>query len=159
GIIHRDLKPDNIMIDADGEPIVMDFGLARRVDDDIQLTTPGRILGTPAYMSPEQVESDPDKIGPATDVYSLGVILYQMLTGPLPFKGSLTSVLHQIASVEPPRPSAVNAEVGADSLLEKVCVKLMAKSAAARYASMAELAQTLEQGFASAPAPAPKRSF
>jgi serine/threonine protein kinase len=92
GIIHRDLKPDNIMIDTDGEPIVMDFGLARRVDEDIQLTTPGRILGTPAYMSPEQVEGDPEKIGPATDIYSLGVILYQMLTDRLPFKGSLTAV-------------------------------------------------------------------
>lgn len=159
GIIHRDLKPDNIMIDTDGEPIVMDFGLARKVDDDIQLTTPGRILGTPAYMSPEQVEGDPEKIGPATDIYSLGVILYHMLTNRLPFKGSLTSVLHQIASVQPERPSSVNPEVGVDSPLEKVCVKLMSKSAAERYASMAELAQALEDGFTRAEAPPPKQSF
>src|SRR5262249_21203278 len=66
GIIHRDLKPENIMIDTDGEPIVMDFGLARRVDDDIQVTAPGKLLGTPAYMSPEQVDGDPAKIGPPT---------------------------------------------------------------------------------------------
>jgi serine/threonine protein kinase len=159
GIIHRDLKPDNIMIDLDGEPIVMDFGLARRVDDDIQLTTPGRLLGTPAYMSPEQVEGDSDKIGLATDIYSLGVILYQILTDRLPFKGSLTSVLRQIANEDPERPSAINAQLGADSLLEKVCLKLMAKSPADRYASMAELAQTLEDGFTRVEAPPAKRSL
>ena len=90
-IIHRDLKPANVMIDPDGEPIVMDFGLARRVDDEILITAPGKILGTPAYMSPEQVEGDASNIGPATDIYSLGVILYQMLTGRLPFQGSLLS--------------------------------------------------------------------
>jgi serine/threonine protein kinase len=147
GIIHRDLKPDNIMIDSDGEPVVMDFGLARRFDDDIHLTTPGRILGTPAYMSPEQVEGDPKKIGPATDIYSLGVILYQLLAGRLPFKGSLTAVLRQIGSEAPPRPSTVNPNLAADSPLEPICLKMMAKSPADRYAGMADVVQALEKAF------------
>src|SRR5262249_31883330 len=98
GIVHRDIKSEKIMIDADGEPIVMDFGLAKRLDDDIHMTRPGRLVGSPAYMSPEQVEADPAKIGPATDIYSLGVVLYEMLTGQMPFRGSLTSVLRQIIS-------------------------------------------------------------
>src|SRR5262249_41417762 len=103
-IVHRDLKPDNILLDRDGEPVVMDFGLARRFDEDTHLTAPGRLLGTPGYMSPEQVDGDPKKMGPVSDVYSLGVILYQMLTGRLPFQGSLTSILRQIASAEPTPP-------------------------------------------------------
>jgi serine/threonine protein kinase len=147
GIIHRDLKPDNIMIDGDGEPVVMDFGLARRVDDDIQITVAGKLLGTPAYMSPEQVECDPKTIGPATDIYSLGVVLYQLLTGQLPFRGSLTSVLRQIGSVDPPRPSAVRVELAAGSPLERICLKMMAKAPADRYPSMAEVAQALEEAF------------
>jgi serine/threonine protein kinase len=147
GIIHRDLKPDNIMVDPDGEPVVMDFGLARRFDEDVHLTTPGRLLGTPAYMSPEQVDGDPKKIGPATDVYSLGVILYQMLTGRLPFKGSLTSVIRQIASEAPPRPSALNPNLPADCPLERVCLKMMAKSPADRCSCMTEVAQALEPIF------------
>jgi serine/threonine protein kinase len=144
GIIHRDLKPENIMIDADGEPIVMDFGLARKVDDDIQLTTPGRLLGTPAYMSPEQVDGDPAKIGPATDIYSLGVILYRLLTGRLPFQGSFTSVLRQIASEEPPRPSAVSPELAGNSKMERLCLQMMAKAPADRPASMADVHGALE---------------
>jgi serine/threonine protein kinase len=146
GIIHRDLKPDNIMIDKDGEPVVMDFGLARRMDDDIQLTTPGRILGTPAYMSPEQVEGDPKKIGPPTDIYSLGVILYQVLTGRLPFRGSLTSVLRQIGSETPARPSTIIPEL-AESALEVICLKMMAKCPMERPVSMSEVAVELEKAF------------
>ena len=144
GIIHRDLKPDNIMIDDDGEPIVMDFGLARRVDEDAQVTMSGMIIGTPAYMSPEQVEGDPRKIGPSTDIYSLGVVFYQMLTSRLPFRGSLTSILRQIGSEPPARPSALNSEIGEDSPLERICLKMMAKSPEERYASMAEVAAALE---------------
>ena len=144
GIIHRDLKPDNIMIDDEGEPIVMDFGLARRVDDDAQVTMSGVIIGTPAYMSPEQVEGDPRKIGPATDIYSLGVILYQMLTGRIPFKGSLTSILRQIGCELPPKPSTLNPDLGDDSALERICLKMLAKSPADRYASMAEVVRALD---------------
>jgi serine/threonine protein kinase len=142
GIIHRDLKPDNIMIDRDGEPIVMDFGLARRVDD-LMVTLPGTVLGTPAFMSPEQVEGDARKIGPATDIYSLGVILYLLLAGRLPFQGSLTAVLRQIGDAHPARPSSFNEALGDDSPLEKICLKMMAKSAADRFASMAEVAEAL----------------
>jgi len=144
GIIHRDLKPDNIMIDGDGDPIVMDFGLARHVDEQSQVTVAGTLLGTPAYMSPEQVEGIAQNIGPLSDIYSLGVILYQMLAGRLPFLGSLTSMLCKIVSEEPTRPSAVNPEIGEDSHLERVCLKMMAKKPAERFQSMADIAAALE---------------
>jgi serine/threonine protein kinase len=145
GIIHRDLKPDNIMIDLDGDPIVMDFGLARRVNDDAQVTVAGVILGTPAFMSPEQVDGNSKLIGPPTDIYSLGVILYYMLTGHLPFKGSLTSILNQIGTKQPAKPSAINAEIGEGSPLEQICLKMMAKLPCDRFASMAEVAQAIEK--------------
>jgi serine/threonine protein kinase len=145
GIMHRDLKPANIMIDRDGEPIVMDFGLARKVDEDTNLTTPGNILGTPAYMSPEQVDGDPEKIGHATDIYSLGVVLYQMLTGRVPFEGTLTSVLNKIAHEPPKRPSVLSMTIPADAPLERICLKMMAKSSAARYPTMAAVAEALDE--------------
>jgi serine/threonine protein kinase len=109
-------------------------------------------------MSPEQVEGDPTKIGPATDIYSLGVVLYQLLTGRLPFRGSLTSVLVQIGGDEPPRPSVVRPELGAGSPLEHICLRMMAKAPADRYPSMAEVAQAVEEAFsprAEAPAAPP----
>jgi serine/threonine protein kinase len=143
GIIHRDLKPDNIMMDADGEPIVMDFGLARRLDDKVQVTLAGRILGTPAYMSPEQAEGDSKKIGPCSDQYSLGVVLFEMLTGRVPFEGTLTSVLRQIGSDPPPKPSSLAPEIGEGSLVERVCLKMMAKSPEDRYPSVAAVAEAL----------------
>jgi serine/threonine protein kinase len=148
GIIHRDLKPDNIMIDQDGDPIVMDFGLARRIDDDAQVTLPGVILGTPAFMSPEQVDGNPKMIGLSTDIYSLGIILYQMLTGRLPFQGSVTSILRQIGSQTPSKPSAINREIGEDSPLERICLKMIAKSTVDRYSSMAEVITALDASFA-----------
>jgi serine/threonine protein kinase len=159
GIIHRDLKPDNIMVDTDGEPVIMDFGLARRVDDDVRLTAAGRILGTPAYMSPEQVEGNPEKIGPGSDIYSLGVILYEMLTGRLPFRGSFTAVLRQVVGQEPPRPSAVNPALGEGSTLERICLRLLAKSPADRHASMAEVVQALDEAFPRSPLPVTRPSL
>jgi serine/threonine protein kinase len=147
GIMHRDLKPANLMIDSDGEPIVMDFGLARKVDEDTQVTTPGKILGTPAYMSPEQVEGDPKHIGHATDIYSLGVVVYQMLTGRVPFQGSFTSILRKISSEQPQKPSAINVAIAADSALERICLKMMAKAPADRFPTMAAVAEAIEEAF------------
>jgi len=136
GVIHRDLKPDNVMVDTDGEPVIMDFGLARRLDDEIRLTAAGEISGTPAYMSPEQVRGNPDEIGPQSDVYSLGVVLYEMLTGTVPFQGQLMSVLHKVVNEAPAPPSSVQPALPAGAPLEQICLKMMAKSKSERYESM-----------------------
>jgi serine/threonine protein kinase len=99
-IIHRDLKPANVMLSQVGEPIVMDFGLARHLaSSDIRLTAAGMVLGTPAYIAPEQIGAEPDALHPNCDVYSLGAMLYEMLTGTLPFHGSANEVLRQIEIV------------------------------------------------------------
>ncbi len=140
GVIHRDLKPANIMIDERGQPKVVDFGLARR-EQDITLTGHGIVMGTPAYMSPEQVSGRP--VSPATDVYSLGVILYQMLTGRLPFQGTLTQLTYLIVHQEPEPPSNLRSDL--DPRLETICRKAMAKDPVRRYGSMAELAGALEE--------------
>ena len=96
GIVHRDLKPANVMINHRKEPIITDFGLANWILGRTRLTQMGMMLGTPSYMAAEQVAGNLDAIGPATDIYSLGVILYEMLTGRLPFEGPVTAVLGQI---------------------------------------------------------------
>ena len=144
GVIHRDLKPDNVMINQRNQPVIMDFGLARQVKrGDIRLTQTGDLMGTPAYMSPEQVEGDPQAMGTSCDIYSLGVILYELLTGHLPFEGSVASVLGQIVQVEPAAPSTHRADVDAE--LEAICLKAMAKKPEERYASMQELANALAE--------------
>jgi serine/threonine protein kinase/formylglycine-generating enzyme required for sulfatase activity len=136
GIVHRDLKPANIMVDTSGEPIIMDFGLARQASqgDDIRLTQTGNILGTPAFMSPEQVKGEPGKIGPPTDQYSLGVILYELLTAQLPFRGSVMAVMGQILTKEPSPPSQLRADL--DVRIEAVCLKMMAKNPSERFRSL-----------------------
>ncbi|MCI0465275.1 MAG: PEGA domain-containing protein [Gemmataceae bacterium] len=142
GIIHRDLKPSNVMMNNRGEPVVMDFGLARRIDQDVRLTSPGAVLGTPAYMSPEQVRGDL-QIGPRSDIYSLGVMLYEMLAGQVPFRGPVGGILHQILNEKPRPPHELRADL--DPQLEAVCLKAMAFDAADRYATMAEFAEALDR--------------
>jgi serine/threonine protein kinase len=143
GVVHRDLKPANIMVDKKGEPIIMDFGLAHQVrrNEDVRLTQTGNILGTPAFMSPEQVEGELDKIGPSTDQYSLGVILYELLTGQLPFRGSIMAVMGQILTKEPPPPSQLRPDL--DPRIEAVCLKMMAKNPSDRFASLKTVADEL----------------
>ncbi|HXY34934.1 MAG TPA: SUMF1/EgtB/PvdO family nonheme iron enzyme [Planctomycetaceae bacterium] len=143
GIVHRDLKPANIMVDSQGEPVIMDFGLAQqiRTGEDVRLTQTGTILGSPAYMSPEQVEGDPSKVGPAADQYGLGVILYELLTGKVPFEGSLTAVMGQILAREPMPPSRFRP--GLDPRIDAVCLKMLAKNPADRFLSLAAVAAEL----------------
>jgi serine/threonine protein kinase len=142
GIIHRDLKPANIMVNRRGEPVVMDFGLARRsTSEDARLTRTGIALGTPAYMAPEQAQGDLTAMGPGCDIYSLGVVLYEMLTGQLPFTGSPLSVMAQLVSDAPPRPSTKRP--GLDPRLETICLRAMARQISDRYTSMDDFASAL----------------
>lgn len=144
GIVHRDLKPANIMINRQGEPVIVDFGLARRADaEDVTLTRLGELLGTPAYMSPEQVEGNSEKIGPASDLYSLGVILFELLTGRRPYQGSAASVLAQILRDEAPPPSKFRA--GLDLRIDSICCRLMARQPSDRYGSGIALSESLGQ--------------
>jgi class 3 adenylate cyclase/predicted Ser/Thr protein kinase/uncharacterized protein HemY len=145
GVVHRDLKPANILIDRRGEPVIMDFGLARRFHlgaDEARLTSPGLLMGTPAYMPPEHVNAVPDAPGRAGDIYSLGVILYELLTGRCPFLGPVGVVLAQIATDDPTPPSRLRA--GLDPAFEAVCLRALAKKPEQRFASMAEFAGALE---------------
>ena len=143
GVVHRDLKPANIMINQRLQPVIMDFGLARRSGgSDSHLTAVGAVMGTPAYMSPEQVAGDQQKIGPATDIYALGVILYEMLAGRLPFDGSVGEVFSQIATQDPPSLSELRHDL--DPQLAEVCLKALNKPIEERFTSMAEFADALQ---------------
>jgi serine/threonine protein kinase len=153
GVIHRDLKPSNIMMVGGQGPVVMDFGLAKQVrQQDQTLTQAGAALGTPAYMPPEQVNGDLERMGPASDVYSLGVILYELLTGRLPFEGTMAAIYGQILYAEPPSPSAL--VTGLNPALDAICQKAMAKASTDRYPSMKAFAGALTEFLRSIPATA-----
>jgi serine/threonine protein kinase len=142
GVIHRDLKPSNIMVVARRHLMIMDFGLAWRVGtEDARLTKHGTILGTPAYMSPEQLSGNLAAIGPRCDIYSLGVILYELLTARRPFEGPTTAVMAQVLFKDPKPPSVHRPEL--DGALEAICLQAMAKKPEDRPRTMAELAKAL----------------
>ena len=144
GVIHRDLKPANVLIDQTGQPKVTDFGLARRLDGDSNLTGTGQILGTPAYMPPEQASGKTDEIGPLADVYSVGAILYCLITGRPPFQGSgPLETLRHVVEKEAVAPRSLNPDVPKD--LETICLKCLQKDQNRRYQSAAELSAELER--------------
>ncbi|MCA9216604.1 MAG: serine/threonine protein kinase [Planctomycetales bacterium] len=142
GILHRDLKPSNVLIDRNNQSRVTDFGLAKRVEDRSDLTQTGQILGTPSYMSPEQASGDQSQIGPATDIYSLGAILYETLTGQPPFRApNQLDTLMAVIEQEPVPPRRVNRQLPRD--LETIALKCLEKDPQQRYASAGELSDDL----------------
>ncbi len=142
GVVHRDLKPANVMIDRSGEPILMDFGLAWMVHEtDSRVTLSGAIIGTPAYMSPEQAEGVAEKIGAAADIYSLGAIFYELLAGRPIHSGSVTHVLFKLRHDAPIRPREIRSDV--DPMLEAICLKAISRRPEDRFATAAEFAEAL----------------
>jgi TolB-like protein/tRNA A-37 threonylcarbamoyl transferase component Bud32/Tfp pilus assembly protein PilF len=144
GILHRDLKPGNILLDGRGEPLVSDFGLAKWLDTSSHLTRTLTIFGTPGYIAPEQVNGSAGKLGPASDVYSLGAILFDLLTGRPPFLGENALKVIQQAS-EKPAPKLRTLVPGLDRDLETICSKCLEREAGARYRSAGDLAEDLER--------------
>ncbi len=142
GIVHRDMKPQNVLLTKDGRPMVTDFGLAKHADHQDGLTVTGQFVGTPSFMAPEQAHGRLDEIGPLSDVYGLGAVLYYLLTGRPPFHtGSIAETLKQVIECEPVSPRRLNPEISRD--LETICLKCLEKEASKRYASAQDVADDL----------------
>jgi eukaryotic-like serine/threonine-protein kinase len=155
GIIHRDLKPSNVMFGSDGIPKITDFGLAKRLEEE-GYTETGQVLGSPSYIPPEQAQGRAKEVGPAADVYALGAILYEMLTGRPPFKGTTpVETVMQVLNEDPVPPSFLQPQVPHD--LETICLKCLAKEAHKRYPSALGLAEDLDRYLADRPIQARRR--
>src|SRR5437016_111842 len=143
-ILHRDIKPGNILLDAKGEPHLTDFGLARLVEAESTVTRTREVLGTPSYMAPEQAAGETAKLGKATDVYGLGAVLYQLLTGHPPFAGGTTyETIRLLLNTEPRQPRVLNRKIDRD--LSTICLKCLEKDPKRRYSSALALAEDLER--------------
>ncbi len=144
GVLHRDLKPSNVLLDAFSQPHITDFGLAKLLGTDADLTTTGQVLGSPNYIAPEQAVGKRHEVGPAADIYSLGAILYHLITGNPPFQGeTLQDILLQVQNVDPVAPRRLNPSVPVD--LQTICLKCLQKEPGRRYRSAQELADDLRR--------------